>query len=72
MLVLPFAYLFGTDYTDSTIELLSGIVVDTPEGQKNGLQVVLGVWTENADTISGSWDLRVRWVQAVISAPSRN
>lgn len=62
MLVLPFAYLFGTDYTESTIELLSGITVNTPEGTKTGLQIVLGVWTENADTISGSWDLRVRCV----------
>lgn len=61
MLVLPFAYLFGTEYTTSTIDLLSSFTVTMPDGTtKNGLDIVLSVWCDNCDTISGSWDLRVR------------
>ncbi|WWC66093.1 uncharacterized protein I303_108715 [Kwoniella dejecticola CBS 10117] len=58
-LVLPFAYLFGTEYTTSTIDLLSSFSVRMNEVEKSGLQVVLEAWCEHSDTISGSWNIRV-------------
>nr|XP_019043733.1 hypothetical protein I302_08314 [Kwoniella bestiolae CBS 10118]OCF22663.1 hypothetical protein I302_08314 [Kwoniella bestiolae CBS 10118] len=59
-LVLPFAYLFGTEYTTSTIDLLSSFAVPLPDGtEKSGLEVVLAAWCEHSDTITGSWNIRV-------------
>ncbi|WVR07905.1 hypothetical protein IAU60_004948 [Kwoniella sp. DSM 27419] len=59
-LVLPFAYLFGTEYTTSTIDLLSTFSVASPSGQEiPALDVVLSAWAEHSDTITGSWNIRV-------------
>ena len=58
-LVIPFAYLFSTEYTQSTIDLLSQISLDTEEGQKSALQVVLSAWCDVNDTLTGSWNIRV-------------
>ncbi|KAK4689861.1 importin-9, partial [Tremellales sp. Uapishka_1] len=58
-LVLPFAYLFGTEYTQSTIDLL-GFSVTLPDGStKPALELVLSAWCETSDTIAGSWNIRV-------------
>ncbi|WRT69867.1 uncharacterized protein IL334_006858 [Kwoniella shivajii] len=59
-LVLPFAYLFGTEYTTSTIDLLSSFTTQLPdETSKTGLEIVLAAWCEHSDTITGSWNIRV-------------
>ncbi|KAK1923454.1 armadillo-type protein [Papiliotrema laurentii] len=59
-LILPFAYLFGTDHTTSVIDLLSSFQVMTPDyTQETGLEVVLSTWCEYCDTLGGSWDIRV-------------
>ncbi|WWD20442.1 hypothetical protein CI109_104918 [Kwoniella shandongensis] len=59
-LVLPFAYLFGTEHTQSTIDLLSHFSVPTPSGpEQSALDVVLSAWCETSDTITGSWNIRV-------------
>ncbi|OCF78060.1 hypothetical protein I204_02066 [Kwoniella mangroviensis CBS 8886] len=59
-LVLPFAYLFGTEYTTSTIDLLSSFSVPLPGGgEESGLEIVLAAWCEHSDTITGSWNIRV-------------
>ncbi|OCF34393.1 hypothetical protein I316_03907 [Kwoniella heveanensis BCC8398] len=59
-LVLPFAYLFGTEYTTSTIDLLSTSSVTLPTNESApALDVVLSAWAEHSDTISGSWNIRV-------------
>nr|XP_019009559.1 uncharacterized protein I206_06208 [Kwoniella pini CBS 10737]OCF48340.1 hypothetical protein I206_06208 [Kwoniella pini CBS 10737] len=58
-LALPFAYLFGTEYTTSTIDLLTSFSVVTNGAEKSGLQVVLEAWCEHSDTITGSWNIRV-------------
>lgn len=60
-LVLPFAYLFGTEYTLSTIDLLSSFTLNMADGSaKNALDIVLNAWVDNCDSVVGSWDLRVR------------
>ncbi|KAI9638767.1 armadillo-type protein [Dioszegia hungarica] len=59
-LVLPFAYLFETEHTVSTIDLLSQFSVPTPDGSERGaLDLVLNAWCETCETISGSWNIRV-------------
>ncbi|KAK8849809.1 hypothetical protein IAR55_005145 [Kwoniella newhampshirensis] len=59
-LALPFAYLFGTEHTQSTIDLLSQFAVPTSNGsEQNALDVVLSAWCETSDTITGSWNIRV-------------
>ncbi|ORY34633.1 armadillo-type protein [Naematelia encephala] len=59
-LVLPFAYLFGTEHTVSTVDLLSSFEVDVSSaGRKSGLEIVLLAWGETSDTITGSWNIRV-------------
>ena len=60
-LVLPFAYLFGTDHTTQVIDLLSSFSLPTSDGsEKSGLDIVLSAWCEHCDTFAGSWDIRVR------------
>lgn len=60
-LVIPFAYLFGTEYTAQTLELLGSFPpVAMPDGtQRPALDLVLQAWCEQADTITGSWNIRV-------------
>jgi hypothetical protein len=60
-LVLPFAYLFSTEHTASTIDLLSQIPVTIPTTGENktGLELVLASWCETSETVSGSWNIRV-------------
>ncbi|WWC92624.1 uncharacterized protein L201_007583 [Kwoniella dendrophila CBS 6074] len=60
-LVLPFAYLFGTEYTSSTIDLISSFEYTLPSDgtRKTGLDIVLSSWCEHSDTITGSWNIRV-------------
>lgn len=60
-LIIPFAYLFGTEYTEQTLELLSSFPpVTMPDGtQRPALDLVLQAWCEQADTITGSWNIRV-------------
>ena len=59
-LIMPFAYLLGTDHTEETISLLSSFEVQTEEGGKSGLEAVLGAWCDVCEIISGSWNIRVR------------
>ncbi|WVQ75750.1 hypothetical protein IAR50_005381 [Cryptococcus sp. DSM 104548] len=68
-LVLPFAYLFSTDYTSTTIDLLSQMSILPPSepttafptlsGPRSALDIVLNAWTETSETVSGSWNIRV-------------
>lgn len=59
-LVLPFAYLFGTEHTQSTLDLLSQFSMTLPDGSsKLALALVLEAWCDTNDTISGSWNIRV-------------
>ncbi|KIR36656.1 hypothetical protein I352_01614 [Cryptococcus deuterogattii MMRL2647] len=59
-LVLPFAYLFSTEHTSNTIDLLSQFSVTVPSGdEKRALDLVLGAWCDTSDTITGSWNIRV-------------
>jgi hypothetical protein len=62
-LVMPFAYLFSTEHTAQTIQLLSQFSVPAVEGgEKSALEVVLSAWCETSETVSGSWNIRVRQV----------
>ena len=54
-LILPFAYLAGTQ-PDTALEMLEGIEI---EG-KNGMDMVLGTWCDLAESIQGFWNVRVR------------
>ncbi|EAL18781.1 hypothetical protein CNBI0420 [Cryptococcus deneoformans B-3501A] len=59
-LVLPFAYLFSTEHTANTIDLLSQFSVPVPSGgEKRALDLVLSAWCDTSDTITGSWNIRV-------------
>ncbi|OWZ73050.1 hypothetical protein AYX14_01478 [Cryptococcus neoformans] len=59
-LVLPFAYLFSTEHTANTINLLSQFSVPVPPGgEKRALDLVLSAWCDTSDTITGSWNIRV-------------
>ncbi|ADV21465.1 hypothetical protein I305_03520 [Cryptococcus gattii E566] len=59
-LVLPFAYLFSTEHTANTIDLLSQFSVAVPSGgEKRALDLVLCAWCDTSDTITGSWNIRV-------------
>ncbi|WVQ84827.1 hypothetical protein IAT38_006984 [Cryptococcus sp. DSM 104549] len=59
-LVLPFAYLFGTEHTISTLDLLSSFTVPTSAGTEvPALDLVLRAWCDTCDTITGSWNIRV-------------
>lgn len=60
-LIIPFAYLFGTEHTQQTIDLLLSFPpVHLPEGTtKPALDLVLSAWCETAETITGSWNIRV-------------
>ncbi|ORX37597.1 armadillo-type protein [Kockovaella imperatae] len=58
-LVLPFAYLLGTEHTESTITLLTSFDVPTEAGNKSALLIVLEAWCDICETISGSWNIRV-------------
>ena len=57
---LPFAYLLGTEYTEQTIALLTQFEVDGGDKRKSGLEIVLESWCDVCETISGSWNIRVR------------
>ena len=63
-LVLPFAYLFSTEHTTSTVDLLSQIFVNVPStGEtRSGLEMVLSSWCETSETVTGSWNIRVTYV----------
>ncbi|GFZ49805.1 hypothetical protein JCM24511_07208 [Saitozyma sp. JCM 24511] len=59
-LALPFAYLFCTEHTTQTLDLLSQFSVPMPDGtERNALDVVLSAWCEMSDVYSGSWNIRV-------------
>ncbi|WOO82150.1 Importin-9 [Vanrija pseudolonga] len=60
-LIIPFAYLFGTEHTQQTIDLLLSFPpVHLPDGTtKPALDLVLSSWCETAETITGSWNIRV-------------
>ncbi|ODN87698.1 hypothetical protein L198_06924 [Cryptococcus wingfieldii CBS 7118] len=68
-LVLPFAYLFSTEYTSTTIDLLSQMSITPPSesttafptlsAPRSALDIVLNAWSETSETVSGSWNIRV-------------
>ncbi|WVO14952.1 hypothetical protein L204_102593 [Cryptococcus depauperatus] len=60
-LILPFAYLFSTEHTLPTIDLLCQFSVPVSEGtyEKRALDVVLEAWCDTCDTITGSWNIRI-------------
>lgn len=60
-LIIPFAYLFGTEFTQQTIELLTSFpAVTVADGTSvPALNLVLASWCEQAETITGSWNIRV-------------
>jgi hypothetical protein len=60
-LIIPFAYLFGTEYTQQTIDLLTSFPpVTTADGETvPALDLVLRAWCETAESITGSWNIRV-------------
>ena len=60
-LIIPFAYLFGTEHTEQTIDLLTSFPpVNLPDGTSTpALDLVLNSWCETAETITGSWNIRV-------------
>ncbi|KAL7425284.1 hypothetical protein Q5752_000972 [Cryptotrichosporon argae] len=62
-LVVPFAYLCGAGYAAETLGLLADMTVrartDDGWADASALAVVLRTWCEAAETISGSWNLRV-------------
>lgn len=60
-LIIPFAYLFGTEHTQAALDLLTSFPpVKMPDGtEKPALDVVLQAWVDQADSITGSWNIRV-------------
>jgi hypothetical protein len=60
-LIIPFAYLFGTEHTQQTIGLLTsfGPVTLADGSTTPALDLVLNSWCETAETITGSWNIRV-------------
>lgn len=60
-LIIPFAYLFGTEHTQAALDLLTSFPpVSMPDGStKPALDLVLQAWVEQADSITGSWNIRV-------------
>ena len=60
-MIIPFAYLFSTEHTQNTIDLLSQMSVTLPNGDTKGaLALVLDSWCDTCETITGSWNIRVR------------
>ncbi|BEJ11716.1 hypothetical protein CspHIS471_0201760 [Cutaneotrichosporon sp. HIS471] len=60
-MVIPFAYLFGTEYTEQVLQLLQSFqpVTVSPGETVPALDLVLQKWCDVADTITGSWNIRV-------------
>lgn len=62
--MLPFAYLFGTEHTQATLDLLMSLPSPASEVAPSALQLVLQKWCEMSDEISGSWNIRVKLVSS--------
>lgn len=60
-MIIPFAYLFGTEHTEQTLNLLMSFnpVTVSPGATQPALDLVLQKWCDVADTITGSWNIRV-------------
>lgn len=59
-MIMPFAYLFSTEHTQNSIDLLSQMSVTLPDGStQSALELVLRNWCETCETITGSWNIRV-------------
>lgn len=60
-MIIPFAYLFGTEYTEQSLQLLQSFspVTVEPDQTVPALDLVLQKWCDVADTITGSWNIRV-------------
>ncbi|CAK9782992.1 ARM repeat-containing protein [Cutaneotrichosporon oleaginosum] len=60
-MIIPFAYLFGTEYTEESLALLQSFqpVTVGPGQTAPALDLVLQKWSDVADTITGSWNIRV-------------
>lgn len=59
-MIIPFAYLFGTEHTEQTLDLLQSFSpISTSNGTTAALDLVLQKWCDVADTVTGSWNIRV-------------
>ena len=54
-LLLPIAYLMHS-HVDVVLELLESIETDG----RSGAQIVLGAWSDLAETLQGFWNIRIR------------
>jgi len=61
-MVLPIAYLIGTGHASQTLELLGSLQCPPGASAGSAVELVLRTWCEISDEVSGSWNIRVRWV----------
>jgi hypothetical protein len=61
-MVLPIAYLIGTGHASQTLELLGSLQVPPGASAGSAVELVLRTWCEISDEVSGSWNIRVRYV----------
>ena len=59
-LIIPFAYLIQSQ-RDTVVSLLESISI-LHEDSRNGLEVLLRAWCDNAEMVQGFWPSRVRYV----------
>ena len=58
-LIIPLALLIHLQ-ADATLDLIENVIVSSQHGSKNGLEVFLQTWCENAESIQGFWAGRIR------------